>query len=315
MLTLFAMPKPFRGHIGTIQRNAIGSWIRLHQACEVLLFGDEEGTAEVAKEFGLQHFPSVARNEFGTPLLNDVFMKAEEAARHSLVCYVNCDIILGNAFIRAVESVRRWRERFLMVGECWNLDVTQPLAFDREQWAQELESLARLKGKSRGPHAIDYFVFPRGLYEEIPPFALGRVYFDNWLVWKARAVGADVVDATSVVTAIHQNHDYSHLKGGRQDTWKGEEGIRNIELAGGRRHWYFICDATHRLTSKGPKRRWGRYFRVRSRWEIAQARAKSIWIWWGNLFWRLADLTRPIRHPLGLRLTNFERFKSYLTRQ
>lgn len=32
MLTIFATPKPFQGHVGIIQRNAIGSWVRLHLA-------------------------------------------------------------------------------------------------------------------------------------------------------------------------------------------------------------------------------------------------------------------------------------------
>jgi hypothetical protein len=46
MLTIFAIPKPFRGHIGVIQRNAICSWLELRQACEIILLGDDEGTAE-----------------------------------------------------------------------------------------------------------------------------------------------------------------------------------------------------------------------------------------------------------------------------
>ena len=51
MLTLFSTPKPFRGHIAVIQTNAIRSWLELEPACEVILFGDEEGTAEVAAAF------------------------------------------------------------------------------------------------------------------------------------------------------------------------------------------------------------------------------------------------------------------------
>jgi hypothetical protein len=78
MLSIFAFPKPFRGHIATIQRNAISSWVRLRPQCEIFLFGDEEGTAEVAKEFGACHVSEMARNEYGTPLLSDVFEKGEQ---------------------------------------------------------------------------------------------------------------------------------------------------------------------------------------------------------------------------------------------
>jgi len=55
VITIFAMPKPFHGHIEIIQRNAIQSWMRLDPGVELILFGDEHGTAGVCKEFGLRH--------------------------------------------------------------------------------------------------------------------------------------------------------------------------------------------------------------------------------------------------------------------
>ena len=97
MLTIFSTPKPFRGHIGTIQRNAIQSWKRLHPDVEVILFGDDEGAAEAAREFGLRHVPDVPRNEFGTKLLRGFFEPAQRMAQYDRLCYVNCDIILTKA--------------------------------------------------------------------------------------------------------------------------------------------------------------------------------------------------------------------------
>src|SRR5579863_2067444 len=73
MLTMFTTPKPFRGHIGVIQRNALKSWTLLHPDLEVILFGDDEGAAVVAGEFGLRHEPHVERNEFGTNRLDSMF--------------------------------------------------------------------------------------------------------------------------------------------------------------------------------------------------------------------------------------------------
>ena len=73
MLTIFTVPKPFDGHIGIIQRNAIQSWRCLRPACEVILCGDEPGTAETAAALGTDRIPAVDRNEFGTPLLSSVF--------------------------------------------------------------------------------------------------------------------------------------------------------------------------------------------------------------------------------------------------
>ncbi|NLT75105.1 MAG: glycosyltransferase, partial [Planctomycetes bacterium] len=79
---------------------------------------------------------------------------------------------------------------------------------------------------------LDYFVFPKGLYREIPPFAIGRTAWDNWLVMAPHTYGAAVVDGTEFITAVHQDHDYGHVAGGRQEAWKGVEAARNRELAG-----------------------------------------------------------------------------------
>ena len=48
MLTFFTTAKPFKGHSAIIQRNALKSWTLLDPDIEVILFGDEEGAAEVA---------------------------------------------------------------------------------------------------------------------------------------------------------------------------------------------------------------------------------------------------------------------------
>ena len=73
LLTLFTIPKPFRGHIGVIQRNAIASWTRLGEGIDVVLCGSEEGTAEVAKEFGLKHVRALSINHYGTPYVDSAF--------------------------------------------------------------------------------------------------------------------------------------------------------------------------------------------------------------------------------------------------
>jgi hypothetical protein len=46
MPTFFTTAKPFPGHDGIIQRNALKSWTRLHPEVEVILFGDEGGAAK-----------------------------------------------------------------------------------------------------------------------------------------------------------------------------------------------------------------------------------------------------------------------------
>src|SRR5437879_7577786 len=177
MLTLFTTPKPFRGHIAVIQRNAIQSWLRLRPTCEIILLGDDQGTAEVAAEFKLRYIPTVARNDYGTPLVNSLYAEAEKAATYSLLCYVNADIIFMSDLLPAVQLVIREKPRSLMVGRRWDLDLKETLDF-KTDWEQWLRSLVDLRGKIHAHTGIDYFVFPKGLWGEIPPFAIGRSVWD-----------------------------------------------------------------------------------------------------------------------------------------
>lgn len=258
MITFFSCPKPFRGHIAVIQRNAIRSWMLLRPRPDIVLVGDDEGTSEVAREFGVRYIPEVARNAYGTPLVNSLFELAQKTGSHRLLAYVNTDIILKSDFLPAISRIP-W-SRFLMLGQRWDLDVTRPLDFDDPDWEAKLWAEVHTRGSLHPHTGVDYYVFPMGLWGEIPPFAVGRTSYDNWLVWRARSLGVPVIDATRMVTSIHQNHDRTYTSVGVQpleatdDLTKGVESRINRELAGGWEHTFTLEDATHVLTVAGVKR-------------------------------------------------------------
>lgn len=249
-LTLFAIPKNFRGHLATIQRNAITSWTRLHPRPEVLLFGTEEGTAEIASELGVRHFPEVSRNEFGTPLLDDLFRRAEEHASSPLLGYVNADIVLTDDLNRAIARVRGAHEKFMAVGRRWDLDWGRPLDFSQPGWPELIRGEARRANVQRPGNFVDYFIFSRGLCDGLLPLAIGRYSWDNYVLWRARSRGAALVDLSRVVLAIHQNHDYSHSET-HTDIRQSPEIKRNRKMVGPWWHLYTIEDATEILDEEG----------------------------------------------------------------
>ncbi len=251
MFTLFALPKAFVGHFDIIQRNAIKSWIELHPAGEILLFGNDIGTAEVASEYGLQHIPEVTQNSSGTPLLNDVFEKAQQIAKYPILCYVNADIILMQDCIHAVAQATRQFDRFLLVGQRWDVDLKENIDFS-SICEEDFRSYIRQSSTLHDVYAIDYFVFSRGGFGTLPPFAVGRAGWDNWMIYRARCLGIPVIDATPSVVIAHQNHDYSHLEGGQTAAYQGIEALQNKRLAG-EESYFNIRDATHRLTALGPE--------------------------------------------------------------
>jgi hypothetical protein len=298
MLTFFTTAKPFLGHSGVIQRNALRSWVRLRPDVEVILFGDDEGAAEIARESSIRHEPQVQRIEHGTKRLDAMFARAQAIARHDVLCYVNCDIILLEDFCAALERVRAAHPCFLMVGRRWDTDVTEALNFGVIGWGEQIKRFAKEHGVQQPGWSVDYFAFRRGMYAQMPELVVGRVWWDHWLVWKAREQGADVVDASSQVMAIHQNHNYGYHPAGAQGVWNDEQAQRNFALAGGRRHLFTIDDATHILETEGeranPWRLWAPYWRY--------LRPKLM-----PACFAILDVTRPLRDAMGLRPVNMRR--------
>ncbi len=166
MPTIFAVPKPFSGHIGSIQTNAIKSWLALRPACEVILFGDESGVEEAAANNGVRHVAHVQRNEFGTPLLDDVFANAQRLATRDVLCYVNADIVLLSDFVPAIERVRRAKDRFLIVGRRCDVDLRDDLDTMDPDWEFRLRRFVAGTGVPRSPEWIDYFVFNKDLFTD-----------------------------------------------------------------------------------------------------------------------------------------------------
>jgi len=153
---------------------------------------------------------------------------------------------------------------FLVIGESADMDVQQLVPFDRSDWRLSLSA----ETKRRGALALDYFFFSRGVFTDVPGFALGRARFDNWLVWRAIDRGIAVIDATRAVDAIHQRHDYGHHLGSLQEAYRGPDARRNQSLAG---LWYYlhlysVLDTRFELSSDGLKRRDMRFSFPRQIW-------------------------------------------------
>jgi hypothetical protein len=212
-ITLFSTPKPFTDpFIATIQRNALRSWSLLGPEVDVVLIGDEPGIEEVAQDMSLKHIREVERNEWGTPLVRSLIEVAQNVSDNELLAIVNADILLMRDFVKVTQSISSQADRFLMIGRRWGLDIDNVMEFN-PVWEGELRREVEEQGILHPIFSIDYFVFRRGQYGEMPAFVIGRPQWDNWMIYHARQQGWLVVDASQSVLAIHQNHDYRHLPG------------------------------------------------------------------------------------------------------
>jgi hypothetical protein len=244
MITFFTIPKPFRGHIDIIQKNALASWKRMQPACEILILGDEFGAKEAAAEFGARLLPELPRNARGTPLVSAAFQAAAREAAHAWLCYVNADIILPSAFPTLLRAVRS--PKTLFVGQRWNLALSERFDFQAPGAEERLRALLRQGGELFLPNGMDYFLLRKeSPLTALPPFAVGRPYWDCWLIYRARQLGYAVVDATAAAPVIHQQHDYRHVPGGTGASWQGPEAEEQLALLGSLERCFSVWNATH----------------------------------------------------------------------
>jgi len=244
-LTIFTSPKPFIDpHIRLIQTNALRCWRNLGEV-EVMVIGDEEGCAEISQQVGAIHIPRVTRNEWGTPLVSDLFTQAQQQASSPLMMFANADMLFTPQLLIAAEWLHAQYPQFLLIGQRWDLDLNQELDFS-QGWDEQLMQLAKQKGKLHLPAGSDYFIFPKGCFTSMPSFAIGRSGWDNWMIYEAWRNKMYLVDGSLSVFAVHQNHDYHHLPNGKPH-YDLEESQQNIRLAGGPTHLFTVLDAEWQL--------------------------------------------------------------------
>jgi hypothetical protein len=254
-VTIYTVPKAFTGHIGVIQRNAIASWMRLRPTADIVLLGSDQGTAEVASEFGLRHLPNIKTNQFGTPLLNSIMEIAEANSSSEWLMLINTDIILISDFSKFAEKLEHL-PKGLYIGLRSDLNVIAKIDMSDSRWEAELIARFKREGRFRGAgddtfNGTDYYIYPRGLYKSVPPFAIGRYFWDSWLNAYIRCQDLPVVDVSAQLTAIHQNHDYLHVKSATSLDmnlfWMNPEAKRNFELMGGFDDLFGPREASHKL--------------------------------------------------------------------
>jgi len=241
MITIFTVPKPFTDkHVNIIQRNAIGSWLRLIPSVEIILIGNEHGVAEISKEFGLKHIPNVKVSEYGTPLLDSVFQLASENTENEILIYSNSDIIFSNSVVNILKNPSMGK--FLLVGRRTDVEIENEINFNDPSWKNEVFDKIISRGKLHSPYGIDYFIFQKENLPKLPGMAVGRIGWDNWMIWNAKKKNLRLIDCTESIMAIHQNHTYPSFNIGAERK-SNPEAVKNLSFLKGMTRDYSIEDA------------------------------------------------------------------------
>jgi len=233
-VTFFTTCKPFTGEAAILQRNALLTWQKL--GLKVIICGPEDGAAEAATEFGTKHVPNIETNDKGTPLIRSIFYEAEKACDTPFLAYINADILLTTHAVSAIFTFLKERAdepRFLLTMRRRNIPLGHALKTEGPVWQEELMTLDQNFGSWDQSNAIDLFLYNRGLFDEIIPLVIGHMQWDNWLLWKAKNRGADIIDASLDGALLHPIHGYGGDGTGLQHRSQGSQAARNRALAAG----------------------------------------------------------------------------------
>ncbi len=235
MLSIFTCPKEFKNHLGLIQTNAINSWLEIIKPQpEVILLGFDYGVENFAQINNLKYYKDLD-NCNSKPLISSIFKQGQLLSNNNICCYINSDILLlDNEIMNVINTVKDINEQgnFLIIGERTSINLFKQINYDYPECIEMVQKQVKEEGVSNGIWAIDYFIFPKGMYKDkdIPDFVIGSPAFDNWLVWYAKENKIPIINASKCIKAIHQNHDHVS-KGGFINSFIGEEAKHNQSLA------------------------------------------------------------------------------------
>lgn len=242
-MIIFSVPKPFIGEFDVIQNNAIRSWLSIKPRPRIVLLGDEKGIEEVAQRYNIETVKTIHRNKEETPLLDSIFKIISSYKNESLKMFINSDIILLEFPMHTINQMKQKFKSCVIVGRRFEKLIRTPIKTD------EINKNSFIKGLSYKSNSwIDYYIFTDNCFPIVPPFALGRTFWDKWLVGSVLKNNIPLIDGTNDICAIHQTHSYIvHDNKDRKMVWAGTEALYNLTLAGGWKNLKTISNATHKL--------------------------------------------------------------------
>jgi hypothetical protein len=219
--------------LGDRERFAVETWLKT-PGIEVLFLGEStrDGFLQIVTPRRRLHYLDVPKRGDRVPRFDKmVEYAAIIAIQHdqALTCIMNADIYIQPEQIPFIEDYLIPRAKpFLAVGQRIEAD-----------------------GTYLPPCGCDYFIMPTTYAWEIkiPPFAIGRCTFDNWMMYNALQTGVPLIDLTRVFDVYHQKHPESAASRLGQDA---QENLRLCRQSypdwNPRKGW--VSEATERPTKE-----------------------------------------------------------------
>ena len=227
-VVIFSTFKPFLPDFETEQLNALRSWKKLRCNPKIVIIGDDFGVKDICKQENVIHHPIVEKNQYGTPLVGDIFIQGWKYANDDDICiFVNGDIILTDSLCigldKFVKDYPNYKtQKFLITAIRWDWYNFKKIDFSDKKWEQQIKT--NMKGKYANPNAIDLFIHRKNTIRNIPTSGIAKFAYDSWIVGYANSKFNVTINATKIIKIYHQFGKWY------QDNKPCERGTKTVEL-------------------------------------------------------------------------------------
>ncbi len=145
--------------------------------------------------------------------------------------FANGDIIFPDGLLETLCYLHNnipWK-RYMLTARRINVNMSEiPTTSLRD--AQKMHNV-RKRGRLFIPNALDLFVVSGDSYPwaQVPPFVIGRIAYDNWLLANGLMRNISIVDVTRTVPLLHQT-DHEGNNAGRDKVKDVSDKQRNVDL-------------------------------------------------------------------------------------
>ncbi len=235
VLTLFTSFK-FSLNKTDIYQRTLKNWAELRPFVQPIYFKvtNEESNKNLLNEARQLGWMIEDMNELGVnstlPVFKSIFLKGMQLTKSAFYGFSNGDILFLDGLIETLCFLHEeipWT-RFLLTARRINLNSTFLLPSVTKT---RMLDLVRQNGRQFIPNAIDLFIVSANSYswENVPPFVIGRITYDNWLLANALLNNISVVDVTRTVPLLHQT-DNDGNNAARVKSKNVFDQLRNINL-------------------------------------------------------------------------------------
>jgi hypothetical protein len=218
--------------LSIIQKNSIDSWLSLDIEKKILIINKDQSVKNLFRDSNVTIIEDYeCSNHSDIPTWRTMRDKAVTIAdKDDIIVWVNSDVMFDKSLVETINVVRNEVDDFVLVG--------QKLDWQNFYNLKDFSRISELTPMNlHGEWAIDYFIFKKNAFENVPPFFIARMRFDNFLMNKA-INEYTAIDCTETILCVHHRHDYGQNIDSifsqvyETDFWQNEQKVNDSLIFG-----------------------------------------------------------------------------------